>query len=64
MKHKSYSLSCSFEGCLRSTPPCSSAYVVVVWLLGNRWEAAWHYESYADDPTIRVRCPEHSQSRA
>ena len=42
---------------------CSTPYTLIVWLLDNRWEVAWHYESADAEPFFRVRCPEHWDNR-
>jgi hypothetical protein len=63
MIHKPYSVVCEFDGCNRSTPKCCTAYTVMVWLLGNRWEATWRFEFAGADPSFRVRCPDHWQCR-
>ncbi len=62
MIHKRYELTCSFDGCKRSTPSCSTIYTVVVWMLANHWETAWHYEYQDACPSFRIRCPLHPLS--
>lgn len=54
---------CEIAGCSERSPFCSDLNVVLIWLLSNRWEAAWHFGSHNAEPSFRVRCPEHWSCR-
>ncbi len=63
MPKLSFSTVCYYDYCNESSPMCSTPYTLIVWLLDNRWEVAWHYESADAEPFFRVRCPEHWDNR-
>ena len=54
---------CEWNRCNESTLVFNTPYTLAVWMLGNRWEAAWHYKSLSAEPTFRGRCPKHWSCR-
>lgn len=50
---------CTFRRCGEESLRFNTPYTLAVWLLSNRWEAAWYYEYLSAEPTFRVRCPKH-----